>query len=61
MILRWPLREMLVRYLAWAQELTFKNTLEAYRHTQLLWQLRHVFGGSDPNDPPPQMPEELKR
>lgn len=52
---------MLVRYLAWTQELTYQNTLEAYRHTQLLWQLRHVFGGPDPNDPPPQMPEVLKR
>jgi hypothetical protein len=44
----WPLREVLISYIAYAREVT----AEGFRHIQLLWQIGTVFGGADRKNAP---------
>jgi hypothetical protein len=45
----WPLRELLISYVALIRELAE----EGYRHAQLLYQVRNAFGGGKEEPPPP--------
>lgn len=49
----WPLREVLLRYLA----LKRRELTETYKHAQLCYQLRAVFGSTEK---PPEIPAMLR-
>jgi hypothetical protein len=51
----WPLRELLIAYIARVRE----QTLEAYRHTQLLFQVRMMMGGDEKPPPVPPLLREM--
>ena len=51
----WPLREVLISYIASSIE----TTAEGFRHIQLLWQISTAWGGSK-NNPRPQIPKLLR-
>lgn len=50
----WPLRELMVSYVALVRELAE----EGYRHAQLLYQVRNAFGGG--HEAPPPIPPLLR-
>lgn len=57
-VARWPLREMLIAYVALARE----QAEESYRHTQLLYQVRNSLGGKEEPPPvPPLLREPLRK
>lgn len=54
----WPVREVLLTYLARVRE----QMMEDYRHAQLLWQVRMIFGGKEPKPAiPPLLRESSER
>jgi hypothetical protein len=56
-VARWPLREMLIAYVARIRE----QTEESYRHAQLLYQVRNSFGGKEQPPPVPPLLREPQR
>jgi len=51
-VLKWPLREVLLRYVHMIRE----EALEAYRVDLLVWAAKSAFGGGKP----PKVPELLR-
>lgn len=56
-IAAWPLREMLLSYLARVRE----ELEESFRHAQLLYQVRNVFGGKEEPPVPPALIRETSK